>query len=47
MIEQRVVVDKCAKQKTDIGEEYPRTDGKPNQPVCIEYEILKAASEAQ
>ena len=27
MIEERVVVDKCAKQKTNVEEEYPRNDG--------------------
>ena len=39
MIEERAVVDKYAKQKTNMEEEYPRSDGKPKQPVCIEYEI--------
>ena len=35
------------KQRTNMEEEYPRNDGKPKQPVCIEYKIPKAASEAQ
>ena len=47
MSEERTEVDKCAKQRTNMEEEYPRNDGKPKQPVCIEYEIPKAASEAQ
>ena len=47
MIEEHVVVDKCAKQKTDMEEEYARNDRKPKQPVCIENKIPKAASEAQ
>ena len=29
MIKKRAVVDKCAKEKTDTEEEYPRNDGKP------------------
>ena len=47
LIAKRVVVDKCANQKTNMEEEYPRNDEKAKQPVCIEYEISKGASEAQ
>ena len=47
MSEERVVVDEGAKQKINVEEEYPRNDWKPKQPVCIEYEIPKEASEAQ
>ena len=47
MIEERAMVDKYAEQTTDIEGVYPQNDGKPKQPVCIEYEIPKAASEAQ
>ena len=47
MSEEHAEVDKYAKQRTNMEEEYPRNDGKPKQPVCIEYEIAKAASEAQ
>ena len=47
MITESAVVDTCAKQKTDMEDECPRNGGKPKQPVCIEYEIPKAASEAQ
>ena len=38
MSEENMVVDKCAKQKTNMEEEYPWNDGKPKQPVSIEYE---------
>ena len=43
------VLHKCAKQKTGIimEEEYQQNDGKPKQPVRFEYNISKAASEAQ
>ena len=37
------MVDKCEKQKTDVEDEYPQNNGNPKQPVCIEYEIPKAA----
>ena len=38
------MVEKCAKQRTNVEDEYPRSDGKPKQAVCIEYEIPKPAS---
>ena len=44
MCKEHVVVDKCVKQRTNVEDEYPQSDGKPKQPVCIEYEIPKAAS---
>ena len=49
MNEEHVVVDKCAKQKTNIEDEYPQNDGEPKQTLywTVEYEIPKAASEAQ
>ena len=39
IMKEHVIVDKCAKQKTNMEEEYPRNDGKPKQPGCIEYDI--------
>ena len=46
MIVERAVVDMCAKQKTNIEEEYPQNDGKSKKVSLYECEISKAASEA-